>query len=75
MLQNQVQRQDGLDLLAAAIAKTSARKLFAEPHGGLPGNGALQRQEIFKGLRSSLQVSEAETDALLRVNQLLYDMM
>lgn len=68
MLHNQVQRQDGLDLLGAAIAKTSARKLFAEPHGGIPGTGAQQRQEIFKGLRSSLQVSEAETDALLRVN-------
>ena len=40
MLQNSAQRQDGLELLAAAIAKTSARKLFAEPHDGVPGSGA-----------------------------------
>jgi len=61
-------------MLASAISKTPARKLFAEPHGSIPG-GSQQRQDIFKGLRVCLQVSESETDALLRVNQILYDMM
>ena len=37
MLQVPAQRQDGLELLANAIAKTPARKLFAEPHGSIPG--------------------------------------
>ena len=30
---------------------------------------------MFKGLRACLQVAETNSDALLRVNQILYDMM
>ena len=30
---------------------------------------------MFKGLRSCLQVNENQSEALLRVNQILYDMM
>lgn len=40
----------------------------------MPG-GSQNLQNIFKGLRSCLQVNEKESDALLRVNQILYDMM
>ena len=75
MLLSQQQRLDGLDKLSTALAKTSARKLLCEPPSNIPGEGSQQLQSIFRGLRSCLQVSESQSDALLRVNQILYDMM
>lgn len=74
MLQSSTQRIEGLDKLSAALAKTPARKLLCEPQTSIPaGTGNLQN--MFKGLRACLQVQETNSDALLRVNQILYDMM
>lgn len=64
----------GLEKLSAALAKTPARKLLCEPQGGIPASES-NISHIFKGMRSCLQVNESETDALLAVNQILYDMM
>ena len=72
MMQMTQTRLDGLDKLATALAKTPARKLLCDP---AVGGGGVSLSNVFKGLRSCLQVGESQSDALLRVNQILYDMM
>lgn len=67
MLQSQQQRLDGLDKLSAALAKTRAVKLLCDPPSSIPG-GNQHLQNMFKGLRSCLQVAETQSDALLKVN-------
>ena len=64
-LQSQHSKHEGLDMLANAIAKNSARSVLCEP---ATIGGGTYLQQIFRGLRSCLQVPEAQYDTLLRVN-------
>lgn len=41
----------------------------------IPAGSSGNLSNMFKGLRACLQVAEANSDALLKVNQILYDMM
>ena len=49
-----------------------ARKLLVEP-ASIGGGSYLQ--QIFRGLKSCLQVSETQSDCILKCNQILYEMM
>ena len=64
-------RMEGLEKLAAALAKVPARKLLCEQQTGIIPDGQGQAtllQAVFRGLRTCLQVNESQSDALLRVN-------
>ena len=78
MLQASQYRNEGLEKLAGALAKVPARKLLCEPQSAIPDSnvtGSSTLQNMFRGLRACLQVNESQSDALLRVNQILYEMM